>query len=283
MTGLRVSEWKRHGLDRLYVNAPDGTAVAWFDRNTGHIEVKDEAWRQPVLDALAPHMTRHSASHRVVAPDRSLPPPPEHDLARRRPGAALKKKIEEISPGPLERCLAWMLKRPTEADSWKAGLRGERVVGRELARLSRLSPHRWRTLHSVPLSPTWDIDHLVVGLGGVFSINTKNHRDKSVRVGEHTVRVNHGEERPYLRNSRREAALVTRVLERGCGFPVVVHPVLVFVRPAVLTVEPSANGVRALDSRDLAALAPSTGALSPEQVETVYAVARDQRSWTNAR
>lgn len=73
MTGLRVSEWKRHGLDRLYVNAPDGTAVAWFDRNTGHIEVKDEAWRQPVLDALAPHMTRHSASHRVVAPDRSLP------------------------------------------------------------------------------------------------------------------------------------------------------------------------------------------------------------------
>jgi hypothetical protein len=39
MGDLRVSAWKRYGQDRLYVNRPDGTAVAWFDRQTGHLEV----------------------------------------------------------------------------------------------------------------------------------------------------------------------------------------------------------------------------------------------------
>ncbi|MFJ4737752.1 nuclease-related domain-containing protein [Streptomyces sp. NPDC088775] len=278
MTELRVSKWKRHGLDRLYVNTSDGTAVAWFDQNTGHIEVMDEALRQPILDVLAPYMTRSATPLVAVAPAR-LPPPPEHDLALRRPGDALRSKIKEVSPGLLERYLAWILRRPTETDSWKAGLRGERVVSRELARLSR---HNWRTLHSVPLSPTWDIDHLLVGLGGVFSINTKNHRNKSVWVGDHAVRINHGKGRPYLRSSRREAAIVKDVLERGCGFPVAVNPVLVFVRPAGLTVVPSLRDVRALDERGLAALAPLAGALRPEQVEAVYAVARDQRSWAGA-
>ncbi|MFF9347526.1 nuclease-related domain-containing protein [Streptomyces sp. NPDC014734] len=278
MTELRVSKWKRHGMDRLYVNTPDGTAVAWFDRKTGHIEVLDETLRQPVLAALAPYVTRPAAPPVVVKPTQ-LPPPAEHDLALRRPGDALRGKIKEVSPSLLERYLAMVLRRPTEADSWKAGLRGERVVGRELARFARRG---WHTLHSVPLSPTWDVDHLLIGPGGVFSINTKNHRGKSIWVGDHAVRINHGEGRPYLRNSRREAAIVSRVLERGCGFPIAANPVLVFVRPAGLTVVSSLRDVRALDERGLAALAPLTGRLSSAQVESVYAVARDQRSWAAA-
>lgn len=278
MAELRVSSWKRHGLDRLYVNTPDGTAVAWFDRRTGHIEIKDEALRLPILNALTPYMARATTTPVAVA-STPLPPPPEYDLALRRPGDALREKIKEVSPSLVERYLSWILRRPTEADPWRAGLRGERVVSRELARLSR---HNWRALHSVPLSPTWDIDHLLVGPGGVFSINTKNHRNKSVWVGDHAVRINHGKGRPYLRSSRREAEIVREVLERGCGFPVVVTPLLVFVRPADLTVVPSLRDVRALNERALASLAPLAGALLPEQVEAVYAVARDQRSWPGA-
>ncbi|EHM27365.1 hypothetical protein SPW_4088 [Streptomyces sp. W007] len=57
---------------------------------------------------------------------------------------------------------------------------------------------------------------------------------------------------------------------------------LVFVRPADLTVVPSLRDVRALNERALASLAPLAGALLPEQVEAVYAVARDQRSWSGA-
>lgn len=70
VTELRVSKWKRHGLDRLYVNTSDGTAVAWFDQNTGHIEVMDEALRQPILDVLAPYMTRSATPLVAVAPAR---------------------------------------------------------------------------------------------------------------------------------------------------------------------------------------------------------------------
>ncbi|MGW5291105.1 nuclease-related domain-containing protein [Streptomyces bacillaris] len=191
----------------------------------------------------------------------------------------MKDKIREVSPTLLERTLTWMLRRRAEDASWRAGLRGERLVSRELARLER---HGWRALHSVPLSATWDIDHLLIGPGGVFSINTKNHRNKTVWVGDHAARINHGKGRPYPRNSRREAAIVKRVLDHGCAFPVTVNPVLVFVRPAKLTVEPSLQDVRAIEDRHLSALRPLAGVLSPAEVDAVYAVARDQRSWAGA-
>ncbi|MFE9661911.1 NERD domain-containing protein [Streptomyces sp. NPDC005955] len=279
MVALRVSEWKRHGQDRLYVNSPDGKAVAWFDRRTGHIEVVDESLRQPILDALTPYVTRTAGVSDAVEPTRRTPPPEEYDLALRGPGDALKDKIREVSPTLPGRILTWLLRRRTEDASWRAGLRGERLVSRELARLER---HGWRTLHSVPLSSTWDIDHLLIGPGGVFSINTKNHRNKSVWVGDHATRINYGKGRPYPRSSRREAAIVKRVLDRGCGFSVPVNPVLVFVRPAKLTVEPTLQDVRAIEDRELSALRPLAGALSPEQADAVYAVARDQRSWAAA-
>ncbi|MFE3675203.1 nuclease-related domain-containing protein [Streptomyces griseus] len=278
MVALRVSEWKRHGLDRLYVNAPDGKAVAWFDRRTGHIEVVDERLRQQILEALAPYMIRSAASPGGVASRLRTPPPSDYDLASRRPGQALREKIRADCPSLIQRSLAWALRRPENA-SWRTGLRGERIVSRELARLRR---HGWRTLHSIPLSPTWDIDHLLIGPGGVFSINTKHHRGKTVWVGDHVARINHGEGRPYPRSSRREAAVVKKVLDRGCRFAVEVKPVLVFVKPAKLTVQPSLQDVRAIENRELSALSPLTGVLSPEQVDAVYAVARDQRSWTSA-
>lgn len=154
MVALRVSEWKRHGLDRLYVNAPDGKAVAWFDRRTGHIEVVDERLRQQILEALTPYMIRSAASPGGVASTLRTPPPSDYDLASRRPGQALRDKIRADCPSLMQRSLAWALRRPENA-SWRTGLRGERIVSRELARLRR---HGWRILHSIPLSPTWDPD-----------------------------------------------------------------------------------------------------------------------------
>lgn len=74
MTELRVSKWKRHGLDRLYVNTSGGVTVAWFDRNTGHLEVKDEKLRQSILHVLAPHIPPPTTSPVVVGTTR-LPLP----------------------------------------------------------------------------------------------------------------------------------------------------------------------------------------------------------------
>ncbi|WP_433889349.1 nuclease-related domain-containing protein [Streptomyces sp. CA-111067] len=283
MGELRVSAWKRNGKDRLYVNQPDGTAVAWFDRKTGHLEVLADGLRDAILEALTPYLTRPAVPSQI--PSAQVPnvsqtsPPPSYDLALNEPGAGLRRKLEEVSLGPFARSLAWLFRRRTEADSWRAGLVGERVVARELARLNRRG---WRTLHSIPLSPTNDIDHLLIGPGGVFTINTKNHPNMAIWVGDDSVTINHGPGRPYVRKSRAEAVRAASVLERGCGFPVEVEPLLVFVKPASIKVAPTLHDVRALGERDLASFAPLAGVLRPDQVDAVYAVARDRRNWVRA-
>ncbi|MFF4287034.1 nuclease-related domain-containing protein [Streptomyces sp. NPDC001633] len=156
-----------------------------------------------------------------------LPPlTPADDLAVNPPGRALRDLLAESGPGLMERVVSRLLRRPSEWDSWRKGLAGERRVGAELNRLGR---HGWRVLHSVPLANKVDIDHLLIGPGGVFSINTKHHHQRAVWVGDDSVKVDHGKPAPYARKSRAEAKRVARVLERYCDFPVPVEPVLVFV------------------------------------------------------
>lgn len=60
------------------------------------------------------------------------------------------------------------------------------------AELDRLARRGWRVLHSIPLANNVDVDHLLIGPGGVFSINTKYHHNKVVWVGDDAVKVNHG-------------------------------------------------------------------------------------------
>lgn len=288
MDGLRVSAWKRHGKDRLYVNRAHGESVAWLDRRSGEVRVLVEAYRVPALEVLAPYLTQRPSETTAPSPPApadpgtAVPPLPpfEYDLASRRPGESLQGKIDALSPGPFGRFTAWLLRRPTKADSWRAGAAGERIVAKELALLSRRG---WRVLPSIPLPRiNADIDHLLIGPGGVFTINTKNHSGKAVWVGDDSARINFGEPQPYVRRTRQEAKRVGRVLSGGCGFPVPVDGILVFVRPAKLTVALTLSGVRAIRDREAAALGPLAGVLSPGQIDLVYAVARDRRLWETA-
>jgi hypothetical protein len=176
--------------------------------------------------------------------------------------------------------LAKLLRQPSEWDSWYTGLEGERKVGREL---ERLAPHGWRVLHGIEKGNGGDIDHLLIGPGGVFSINTKTHRGASVWVGDTMTKVNGGEPKPYAAVSKAEADYVREVLGRHCDFPVPVDPVLVFVGVVSLhRAATSQHAVRLYREREVAALGPLTGRLTPEQVESVYAVARHRRVWLRA-
>lgn len=283
MGDLRVSSWRRYGQDRLYVNLASGESVAWFDRKTGRINVLVEQYRDAALDVLAPHLAGPPPD--PDGQDVSTPTPqtqtllPEDDLALNRPGESLRSQIDRLSPSLLERLMSRLLRRRTDADSWRIGLAGERIVGAEL---ERLTTRGWRVLHSVPLPRDVDIDHLLIGPGGVFSINTKHHRKKRVWVGDTSVTVNRGRPEPYVRKSRQEAKRVTRVLERGCRFAVPVEPVLVFVGASKIDKVPSLHDVRVYQEREVAALGPLGGALSPAQIEKIYAVARDRRNWLDA-
>jgi hypothetical protein len=58
-----------------------------------------------------------------------------------------------------------------ESGRWSRGAEGEEVVGRIL---EGLSPAGWHVLHDVSFG-RGNIDHVVVGPGGVFSVETKSH------------------------------------------------------------------------------------------------------------
>ncbi|MFF7357996.1 nuclease-related domain-containing protein [Streptomyces filipinensis] len=304
MSDLTVNPWKRHGKDRLYVNLPDGTAVAWADRATRVVTIKTQKYRDEALALLRLHLgdgitvdsapssaptsrpappvrqPNHSAPrHRAERPA-SLPPlSPGEDLARNRPGARLLGMIAERGPSTAQRIRAKVLRQSSEWDSWYTGLEGERRVGRELA---RLSPLGWRVLHGIEKSNGGDIDHLLIGPGGVFNINTKTHQGASVWVGDTMARVNGGQPQPYAAASKTEADYVRGVLGRYCDFAVAVEPVLVFVGVESLRRAATQFTVRIYQEREVAALGPLAGKLTPEQMEQVYAVARHRRVWLKA-
>jgi len=60
------------------------------------------------------------------------------------------------------------------ADRWRRGADGEREVGGVLA---GLEDDGWLTLHGLSLG-RGDVDHVVIGPGGVFAIETKSRRGK---------------------------------------------------------------------------------------------------------
>ncbi|MGK5532010.1 hypothetical protein [Streptomyces sp. URMC 129] len=55
MSESPVSRGKRYGRDRRYVHLPDGTTVAWFDRQGEFLQVLVAEHRDAAPLALAPH------------------------------------------------------------------------------------------------------------------------------------------------------------------------------------------------------------------------------------
>ncbi|MEV5139449.1 nuclease-related domain-containing protein [Streptomyces syringium] len=298
MGELKVSRWRKSGHDRLYVNLPDGAAVAWADCRSGKVTVLVAEHRQEALALLKLHLaglpaaTTGPASRRPPEAKRARPkavsrPAPRKlppltspdDLARNRPGSGIRDMLRSKGPSRIRRMLDRLLRRKTEWDSWFKGLAGERIAGAEL---DRLRARGWKVLHSIQLARGGDIDHLLVGPGGVFTVNTKNFQGKSVWVGDDMVKVDHGPPHPYPAKSRAEATYARGVLERYCPFPVEVEPVLVFVGVGELPKAATQLQVRVYRVKEVAALGSLSGRLTPEQVDIVYAVARHRRAWLDS-
>ncbi|WP_326699809.1 NERD domain-containing protein [Streptomyces sp. NBC_01754] len=233
------------------------------------------------------------AQTRSEDPEAATPPPrparggppelpgltPATDLAMRRPGAALRVQLGESGAGTLVRVATGALRRQKEVDPRRTALSGERRVGAELKRLTR---HGWRVLHSVPLSDGTEIGHLLIGPGGAFAVRAEHHPQASVRIDDGTLRFGDGEPQPYSLDDRFGAGRAQSVLEAYCGFAVPVGTVLVFTGVTALDVVTTPPGVRVLRERQVSALAPLSGVLTPTQVERVYDVARNEAAWAGA-
>jgi hypothetical protein len=202
----------------------------------------------------------------------------DEDLALRRAGETLQGQAEAARhAAPVRTALGRVMRVHTSARAWRLGAAGEIRVGAQLDKLTQLDP-RWRALHSIPVgSRGSDIDHVVIGPGGVFTINTKHHPDARIWVAGDTVKVN-GLRHAYIRNSRHEAERASRLLSDACGFDVPVTPLIVTVG-AELTIKEHPVGVHILSRRLLRRWLGRRPEVLTAAADVIFDQARRSSTW----
>lgn len=303
---LEVVRWRRYGQDRIYVNTHDGTRVGWLDRKTGETTLEIEELRTQFERALAGELPLPKVPSTSAGTDASTPDPatyrstgeivasPAHppvpaataieqpwsDLAANRPGEGVAGEAKRaFSEAPIHSIAARIFKVHTEERAWRLGAKGEALVGKQLAKL----PPTWRALHSVPVgSKGSDIDHLVIGPGGVYTINAKHHPEKEVWVHRNTFIVD-GFRQPYIRNARYEADRAQRLLSDAVGHTVPVIGLIAVIgahKGFTVKAQPVDGRVIVLTRRGLADWLGRLGpVLTSEQVERIYDVGRRSTTW----
>jgi hypothetical protein len=221
---------------------------------------------------------------RVDAPAAVPPEPRWEDLAQRPAGAMAREQALLLKEAaPVRTFVARMLGVHTDERAWRIGADGEEKVAAQLARLAGKDP-RWRYLHAIPVGDNGsDIDHLVVGPGGVFSLNAKHHPGSRVWVGGNTLMVN-GQHQPYIRNSRHEAARATNLLTAACGFPVFVTGLVVPVGADDVTIKTPPRDVHVVNRMRLGRwLRDRPTVLTEAQIEAIFDAARRSTTWRPPR
>jgi Nuclease-related domain len=204
----------------------------------------------------------------------------DKDLVWHQAGSIAQQQALALeSDAPMRTWLARLSGAHTEERAWRIGAHGEKLVAERLISLRRRDPS-WGFLHAIPVGERGsDIDHLVVGPGGVFTLNTKNHPGGRIWVGGEAAMVN-GHRVPYVRNSRYEARRAGRLLSRAAGMQVAVVPLVVFVGLPDITVATAPDGVHILRARSLVDwLLRQPPVLQRPAIEAVYDVARKASTW----
>lgn len=107
--------------------------------------------------------------------------------------------------------------------AWRRGAEGEEHVGRVLR---KLDPADWLVLHDLTLNAKGsNLDHLVVGAPGVFTLNTK-HLTGRLWVGGSRI-LHNGQRTDYIRTLRWEAKTMQGLLEAAGLSGHTVQPILV--------------------------------------------------------
>jgi hypothetical protein len=276
---LVVRPWKRYGKDRSYVGTASGSTLGYRDNETGLVHVEDEAFRPAVLAALGePSIPQQSVTSPV--PDYAVTVERwADDLAANAPGQGAQERARELrSQAPVKTFLARVLGVHTDERAWRVGAEGERIVGAEL---EQLEARGWQVLHDVPVGERGaNIDHVLVGPGGVWTVNTKYHWGGRVWASGNTVKVN-GRFEPYVAKASHEATRASRLLSAAVGRPVVVRGIVAIVCDQRQVVrQPKSGQVLVLGPREAKAfLAGLPAVLAIHEVDGIAAHARRSTTW----
>ena len=302
MTVVTISEWKRYGKHRGYAKDAEGNDLGNIDLATRSIVLQPGVDADDVSAALR-NWAAALGRYETMAPVTVAPPPSEteespdphwtrvgqmppantewHDLADNRPGAAVRERAQQEwdeyhARKPVISNVARFLNMNTPDRSWAQGADGEEVVG---ARLQQLESLGWRALHAIPIGTRGsDIDHLLIGPGGVFTINTKNHDRAKVWVSDRVIMVN-GQKTDHLRNSRYESERVSKILSRATPWSVPVTATVIILADTY-TVKRLPEDVLVIRRRDVPNHFKRLPAIySDEAVDVIYEAARRSTTW----
>ena len=295
---FEVTRWRRYGKDRLYVARPGGSKVGWWDLQTdeAHPETEAEAetlaaavwqWRCGSGDAANPDVVggADAPPAEVLAEEtptdlQTAPERPWLDLVTNVPGAGARAQASAArDAAPVRTLLARAMGVHTDERAWRIGADGEEKVAAQFDKVIKKDA-RWQFIHAIPVgSRGSDIDHLIIGPGGVFTVNTKNHPNAKLWVGGDTFLVN-GNRQPYVRNARHEAARAAKLLSEACGHPVHVEGVIVPVNAIAVEIKSPPRDIHVVTRRQIARWLLRHGdVLDRSEQAALFDAARRSTTW----
>lgn len=301
MTDWIVRRWARYGHQRLYAETPGGTALGYLDLKSGRYH-SDDVTNLPLLqraigDYLAGTVSNeaeailtNSAQTVAEPPTTSRPIGPAaiaepdsrwEDIGATAAGAAARERAiaEREAQGRARNLLARLVGAKTDERAWRIGADGEEAVAEQL---SKLGP-AWHVIHAIRVGNRGaDIDHLLIGPPGVFTVNAKHHPHANVWAGGDTFMIN-GQRVPYIRNSRHEAHRAARLLTEQVGFPVTATGLIAVIgahKGFRVKSQPEDHAVVVVSRRRIAPhLLRLTPCLTAREIEAIYEVARRSTTW----
>lgn len=183
----------------------------------------------------------------------------DESLWSRRPGQGTAERIAELD---------------RERAQWQQGQDGEFIVAEELTKLPN---GEWWVFHAIPRGGRGaDIDHLVIGVGGVFTLNAK-HLSSRAWAAQRTLMVG-GVKTDFLPVATHEARDVARRMHGRVGREVAVHPVLVFTNG--VTVRAMPHDVAVVDVSDVFAwITNRPKMMTPQAAYELVLIANDSATW----
>jgi hypothetical protein len=128
-------------------------------------------------------------------------------------------------------CFVWkIIQLKTRVRTLITGMKGEKAVAERLVELQGAG---YKVLHDIP-GKAWNIDHVVIGPAGVFTIETKTCRKRrspnaKVRYDGQCISVDGmTPQRDPLAQALSEAAELRTVIQKSTGKVIAVQPVIIY-------------------------------------------------------
>ena len=198
-------------------------------------------------------------------------------LVTKRAGESARQKSKELRQDrPIWTALLRVAGVRSEDQDWDRGGAGEERVGRQL---KSLPTDRWHVFNDVAVGDRGtNIDHIVIGPAGVFTINTKN-LSGNVWVAERAFLCN-GKKTAYLPKAVSEAKRASRSLSKAAGLRVQAQPLLAVFAARMTIKAPPADVVVVQGNGLVKWLLEQSAVMSAAQAMTVARAADNPATWT---